>query len=261
LLDSLARPIMILTGQFYSAGFRPGERGAMARRDKRHEIMLAAEKLSSTRRFHEITTDEVAEAARVGKGTIYRYFQDKDDLFFQTAVSGFDFLCDLVRRKVPEAAPFREQLLEACREIGTFFTRRRQLFRMMQAEDFRMALVGGSMLDRWVAHRKQLVAAVADVIRKGVAEKAVRRDLPPEVLADFLLGMLRTRARDLESAPEAIKRYEVVLDLFYRGAGSGDAESAAAPPGRGARRKRGVPCAARREPLGRAAGGLSGRGR
>jgi AcrR family transcriptional regulator len=252
---------MILTGQFYSAGFRPGERGAMARRDKRQEIMLAAEKLSSTRRFHEITTDQVAEAARVGKGTIYRYFQDKDDLFFQTAVSGFDSLCDLVRRKVPEAAPFHEQLLEACREIGTFFARRRQLFRMMQAEDFRMALVGGSMMDRWVAHRKQLVAAVADVIRKGVAEKAVRGDLPPEVLADFLLGMLRTRARDLEDAPEAVRRYEVVLDLFYRGASSGDAANAAAPPGRGARRKRGVPCAARREPLGRAAGGLSARGR
>jgi AcrR family transcriptional regulator len=232
----------------------------MARRDKRHEIMLAAEKLSSTRRFHEITTDEVAGAARVGKGTIYRYFQDKDDLFFQTAVSGFDSLCDLVRRKVPEAAPFREQVLEACREIGKFFARRRQLFRMMQAEDFRMALVGGSMLDRWVAHRKLLVAAVADVIRKGVAEKAIRGDLAPEVLADFLLGMLRTRARDLEDAPESVRRYEVVLDLFCRGAGSGDAESTAAPHGRGAGRKRGVPRAARREPLGRAADGLAARG-
>ena len=211
----------------------------MARRDKRQDIMRAAEKLFTTRRFHEITTGEVAEAAQVGKGTIYRYFQDKEDLFFQTAMSGFDELCDLVRRKVPSGASFREQLLEVCERVGMFFARRKQLFRLMQAEDFRMALVVGSIHDRWLGHRKQLVAAVADVIRKGVAEKVIRGDLPPEVLANFLLGMLRTRARDLADAPEAVRRYEVVLDLFYHGAGRAVSRGTAGQASRGTRKARG----------------------
>ena len=38
----------------------------MARRDRRQEIMQAAEDLFVTSRFHEITTDQVAQAAGVG---------------------------------------------------------------------------------------------------------------------------------------------------------------------------------------------------
>jgi AcrR family transcriptional regulator len=215
----------------------------MARRDRRTEIMQAAEGLFTTKRFYEVTTDDVAQAACIGKGTIYRYFRDKDDLFFQTATWGFDALCDVVRENVPGGAPFRRQLLETCEQIGTFFQRRRQLFRMMQAEDFRLAVVGGSLYERWVRHRKKLAAAVADVIRTGVAEGVIRRDLPPEVLANFLLGMLRTRARDLEDEPAAVRGYQVVVDLFCRGAGAaGGKTGAAGPNGRpgraaGARRR------------------------
>ena len=190
----------------------------MAPQNKREQIMQAVEKLFTSRRFHEITLDDVAQGARVGKGTIYRYFQDKDDLFFQTATSGFDDLCELLRRKVPENNPFVEQLISACAQISGFFNRRRQLFQMMQAEENRMYWFKGTIRDRWMAKRKKLVAAVAEIIRKGVAEKKVRTDIPAEVLATFLLGMLRTRARDLPNNPEAMQRHELLVDLFCRGA-------------------------------------------
>jgi len=190
----------------------------MAPQNKREQIMQAVEKLFTSRRFHEITLDDVAQGARVGKGTIYRYFQDKDDLFFQTATSGFDDLCELLRRKVPENNPFVEQLISACAQISGFFNRRRQLFQMMQAEENRMYWFKGTIRDRWMAKRKKLVAAVAEIIRKGVAEKKIRTDIPAEVLATFLLGMLRTRARDLPNNPEAMQRHELLVDLFCRGA-------------------------------------------
>ena len=180
--------------------------------------MQAVEKLFTRRRFHEITLDDVAQAARVGKGTIYRYFQDKDDLFFQTATSGFDDLCELLRREVPENNPFVEQLISACVQISRFFNRRRQLFQMMQVEEDRMYWFKGTIRDRWTTKRKNLVAALAEIIRKGVREGKVRNDIPAEVLATFFLGMLRTRARDLANAPEVMPRNELLVDLFCRGA-------------------------------------------
>ncbi|MBM4019010.1 MAG: TetR/AcrR family transcriptional regulator [Planctomycetes bacterium] len=205
----------------------------MPRQDRRRQIMQAAERLFTSRRFHEITTDDVARVAGVGKGTMYRYFRDKEDLFFQTAMAGFDELCELLRR-VADDAPFLEQLPAACRQVGRFFEARRQLFRMMQAEDFRLAISKGAVYERWMEHRRTLVAAMAGVLRRGVAEGVVRRDVPPDVLANFLLGMLRTRARDLEDAPEPSRRLERVLDLFLRGA----AAAAAAPHARARSRRR-----------------------
>ena len=192
----------------------------MPRRDRRREVMAAAERLFTSRRYHEITTDDIAAAAHVGKGTIYRYFKDKEDLFFQVATSGFDEMCELLHLKVPENAPFREQLLSTCSEIPRFFERRRQLFRMMQAEDDRMQWCAEAMRERWAARRKKLVAAVAAILRRGVREGEVRSDVPPQVLANFLLGLLRTRGRDLADAPPRLRRDEFIVDLFTRGAGS-----------------------------------------
>ena len=53
----------------------------MTKEGKRGQILDALEQLLPGRRFHEITLDEVARAAQVGKGTIYLYFKDKDALF------------------------------------------------------------------------------------------------------------------------------------------------------------------------------------
>ncbi len=199
----------------------------MARGDKRTQIMKAAEKLFTSRRFHEITMADVAGAAQIGKGTIYQYFKDKDDLFFQVTTSGFEELCDLLHRRVPSNAPFAEQLVDVCTEIHRFFESRRQLFRMMQSEDARIRMCRGHVHEQWAERHAKLVAAVAVVIRKGVAEGAIRPDVPPEILAGYLLGMLRTRARELvvagvlgdtlrQGVPTEIG---VLVNLFRYGAG------------------------------------------
>ncbi|MHC4660777.1 MAG: TetR/AcrR family transcriptional regulator [Planctomycetota bacterium] len=190
----------------------------MPKVEKRRQIMSAAEKLFTGRRVHEITLDEVARAAKVGKGTIYRYFKDKDDLFFQVVTSGFDELCELLNERVPGNAPFRKQLLSACRKVTDFFAKRRQLFRMMQAEDGRMHWVKGKMHKSWAQRHRKLRNAMAGIVEKGVAEGEIRGDIPAEVLATFLLGMLRTRAHMMKDMPDKQRRHEVLVDLFCCGA-------------------------------------------
>ena len=190
----------------------------MAKRDRRAEIMQAAERLFTSRRFHEITLDHVVEEAGVGKGTVYRYFRDKDDLFFQIATHGFEELCDLLTRKVPRDAVFEERLLEACRQISDFFDRRRQLFGMMQSEEARMRWCRADLRERWMQKRRKLVSAVAEILRRGAAVGRIRRDIPAAVLASLLLGMLRARARDLGHVPESRRGLELVVGLFCHGA-------------------------------------------
>ena len=192
----------------------------MTKGDKRQQIMAAAERLFTNRAVHEITLDEVARAASVGKGTIYLHFENKEDLFFQTLMTGFDDLCGILSRKVPDSAPFDRQLISACDEISGFLAKRRQLFRLMQTEDARMTMCRGGIRERWLEHRKRLIGALAGILAKGVEEGAVRADMPAEVLATFLLGMLRTRARDLKDAPADLQRHELLVDLFMRGAGA-----------------------------------------
>ncbi len=191
----------------------------MPRKDKRRQIMQAAEKLFATRRFHEITLDEVARIAQVGKGTIYLYFKDKDDLFFQTALAGYDDLCDVLEQRVPCDAPFEEQLLIACREISKFFQRRQQVYRMIQVEDARIPWCKGNIREAWKEKRQRVVAALSAIMRRGVDEGKVRMDIPAEAMANVLMGMLRMQAIYLVDHPGSERHIDFLVDLFYRGAG------------------------------------------
>ena len=188
--------------------------------DKKQRIMQAAEQLFRNCRVHEVTLDEVAREANVGKGTIYLYFSDKEDLIFQAAVTGFDEMCALLERHAAEAGAFQERLLRACADIVGFFQARRALFRIILSEGERaMEGNGTGLRERWRARRRTMTEAVAAVIQQGVVTGEVRGDIPAEILAEFLLGLLRTRSWELESWPEAQRSPGSVVDLFLNGAG------------------------------------------
>ena len=201
----------------------------MSKRDRRSDIMEAAEKLFTGGRFEEVTLDEVVRRAGVGKGTVYRYFADKDDLFFQTAMHGLEELCELIRSSADGQASFPEQLLEACRQISSFFRRRRPLFRMMQGQECRMSACAASRRKQWQARRRELLDSLVAVLARGGDEGKIRRDIPPRVQAAFLLGMLRTRAREPELA-ELPAGVDLAVQLFLQGVGRGGQQSHEAAP-------------------------------
>jgi AcrR family transcriptional regulator len=189
--------------------------------DKKQRIMQAAERLFQTHRVHEITLDEIAREADVGKGTIYLYFSDKEDLIFQAAVAGFEEMCALLGEHAAGGGTFRERLLRTCGDIVGYFQARRPLFRIILSEGERAMEGGGvGLRERWRVRRRTMTEAVAAVIAQGAASGEIRVDIPVEILSEYLLGLLRTRSWELESWPEAQRSPAAVVDLFLNGAGA-----------------------------------------
>jgi AcrR family transcriptional regulator len=184
---------------------------------RKQQILRVAEKLMRARRFHEITLDEIAQQAAIGKGTIYRYFKDKEDLFLQVALAGFDDLCALVESADEAPGPFDAHLRSICARISAFFRQRRPWFQLIQAEGGRMNERPGRLKERWISHRQKLVAALTQVIARGVQQGQIRPQPPPELLAFILLGLLRTRALDLSEATHLPTGDDVLVDLFLHG--------------------------------------------
>ncbi len=189
--------------------------------DKRARILRAAEEMLPLLRPHEVKLDDVATAAGVGKGTIYLYFKDKEDLFLHLAMAGFEELCGMIRKEASANGEFPARLLAVCRKISGFFERRRALFRVMQADPPKSPAFTDSAYEQWMERRRDLVTAVADLMAGGQREGVLRRDVPPAVLANFFLGMLRTRARDMGEESETHRDHAFVIRLFAEGAGNG----------------------------------------
>jgi len=55
---------------------------------KRQQILAAALGVFAEKGFHNAKIEEIAQAAQVGKGTVYEYFQSKKELFQETLKEG-----------------------------------------------------------------------------------------------------------------------------------------------------------------------------
>lgn len=184
--------------------------------EKRLQILRAAERLFATRRFHELTLDEVARAAKVGKGTIYLHFAGKDDLFVETAANGFEELCRQLGGLL-DAAPEPELLLEGARRMGRFFEQRHRTMRLMEGEGHR--LFHGGLGARLAAHRKRMLELLAGLMERLQAGGVIGAAEPPAVQARFLLALLHARQHAACEAGAATATVEDVVAFFRRGTG------------------------------------------
>lgn len=98
--------------------------------ERKSNIMQAAADTFARKGFHNTTTKEIAEAADVAEGTIYNYFDSKEDLLLQI----FDYLADMEgRRRYFEEVPsddFRDFFVE---HIRARITRLREDYTMFLA--------------------------------------------------------------------------------------------------------------------------------
>ena len=185
--------------------------------DKKARIMQSAEKLFLSRQFHEISIEDIAKEAGIGKGTIYLYFLDKEDLFYQTAVSGFDEMCGLLRSNSSNDGNAHQKLLAALEKIDSFFQGRRPLIRMINSEWGRAMGRGGSLQGAWRERRKGMIEAVAEILKEGMASGEIRQDISPLAMAEYLFGIMRTRGDKYEALQGPDGSLKVLTDLFING--------------------------------------------
>ncbi|MFI5180957.1 MAG: TetR/AcrR family transcriptional regulator [Thermoanaerobaculia bacterium] len=181
---------------------------------KRADILTAATVVFARKGFHEVRTDEIAAEACVGKGTLYRYFPTKDDLFYSAVLAGFDemdaVLEALRAREDPPAATLAKVARQALRIFWS-----RPSFNMVLHPDTRRFRIR----EREVKKRREaLVKFVRETIARGVALGDFR-PVDPRVSAEIFLGMLRGLLfhRNESDSPAALVR--TLTDTFLSGIG------------------------------------------
>jgi AcrR family transcriptional regulator len=66
------------------------------RETRRRLILAAAQKLFAEKDFRSVTVREIAKAAEVSIGTIYNYYSNLDELFFDVFVKGTEQITELL---------------------------------------------------------------------------------------------------------------------------------------------------------------------
>jgi len=185
--------------------------------DKGKLILRVAEKLFMSRRYHEVTLDEVARKAGVGKGTIYRYFKNKEDLYYQIILSGIDELVESLELARQGEVDSGEELRRVVQKLLEFYSERHSLFALMHSEQLRRSGRRGKFRQLWRQKSDRTAEVLSSVIGRNMEAGRYRRCMSPAAAARLLLGMVRSALWNRSEMPQDRELSAVISDVFEAG--------------------------------------------
>jgi AcrR family transcriptional regulator len=182
----------------------------------RDDILATVAKVFAERGYHGTDMDLVAEALQRGKGTLYRYFRSKEELFLAAVDLGLRRLREAVQASTAEAPGPREQVARAISACLTFFD--------ANAEFAELLIQGRAefpdrMRRTWLTHRDAALGpwqklycgpAAQDHVGPMPAERAL--DVVGMLVCGAVFGLGLT---ECGGGPES--RVEDVLDIVFNG--------------------------------------------
>lgn len=158
--------------------------------DKRELILKAVEEVIKTKRFHEVKMDDVAKEAGVGKGTIYRYFPNKDELYFELAVSGFDSIKNDVEQISSSNLNYSLKFLKLTQRMETFFLTRKTIARVMREIEARYEEESTPRFLKIQQHKLDLRNQIAVIMQEGLEKDKLTMALTAAQYAEFWIHQL-----------------------------------------------------------------------
>lgn len=157
---------------------------------RREAIVEAAAAVFAEVGFSRAVIAAIARRAGVGKGTVYEYFDSKEELYFAVFEWYMELLAKGVREKVSPELPALERLRRLAEEAMNWAMDCGDMYGL--SLDFWGATVNSPMRERF---RDALGGAylfyrqrVAELLREGVARGEVRPDADIEAVAAGLVG-------------------------------------------------------------------------
>jgi AcrR family transcriptional regulator len=176
------------------------------------KILDAAARLFGTRRFHEVRMDDIAAEVGVGKGTLFRYFRDKEDLYLAVLDRASDQFVERVKVELARHADPRAGLIALVHTIIAYFDEHPHLLDLIQRAE---VLHGSDPNLPWRKTRGELMHLVVALFHQAQARgDFVVHD--PELASLMLLGGLRSVIR-FGPVPRPRDLPERLVDAYLHG--------------------------------------------
>jgi AcrR family transcriptional regulator len=159
---------------------------------RRMEIAKAAIDVLSAKGFERTTIQEIADAAGIGKGTIYEYFKSKEEIIIYTGNALFDSMFQSVDTAFNNLKTPGEKLQALADSMISMVDQMQNIFIVyieLWLVYLRKKRYGGSLLllnESLVKIRKM----VSEILDEGKKAKQIMKDIDTESAAIFLVASL-----------------------------------------------------------------------
>jgi AcrR family transcriptional regulator len=179
----------------------------------RERILESAAKLFAEEEFDQVLIDDVAARAGVGKGSVYRQFKSKEQLYAAAVINGFANLQREIRTALAGCSTMRSRIETIVRLALRFFWGRQQFFSLLRDPK----ALPRSQERQYRAQREDLSRLIRAVLDDGVKRGAIRSDLDTQLAAESLLGMMRGITRYSREHTTPDRAVDILTALFLGG--------------------------------------------
>ena len=179
----------------------------------RERILQSAAELFADREFDLVLIDEVAAHAGVGKGSVYRQFKSKEELYAAAVIDGFAELQREIRAALAGCTSTRDQIATIVRHTVRFFWTRRQFFALLRDPK----ALPPSQERQYRAQRNDLSRLISGVLDEGVRRGTMRPGFDTRIAAEAMLGMVRGINRYSREYTTPERAVDIVTSIFLDG--------------------------------------------
>jgi TetR/AcrR family fatty acid metabolism transcriptional regulator len=158
---------------------------------KRRAIIRASLRVFARKGYETSALDEVAREAHLAKGTLYLYFKDKEDLYFQVMLSVLERLEIYVGQQTkPSHNPLEKMEALARGQISFLTDNPNYLSLFMVAFSPQMATVHKRIMEPLFEKRKRLSEYLHEIVEEGKAGGFIRGDIDTRDVVFSYMGMV-----------------------------------------------------------------------
>jgi TetR/AcrR family transcriptional regulator len=164
----------------------PRERKEREKEQRREDILSASEKLFLSKGLNGTTMDEIAKECELSKGTLYLYFQSKEQMYLTITHKALTVLFDTMAEAVNSVETTIEKLQKVGESYLTFFNDYPDYFHIMNdivdyAGFMRKDLIEVGM--SITGKNNDVWNLITNIVKEGVSNGLFREDTDPLEIA------------------------------------------------------------------------------
>ncbi len=188
---------------------------------KKKKLIESAAVLFSQKSYHEVMVEDVAKLADVAKGTVYNYFDSKEDLYFSIMTQRMENLTVSLEEKIKQETSSIDSLHSFILHLYMFMMKYQSFFLMYQKESLK---ADHELCADLISLEKQLKELLAGIIRSGKSENLFR-NIEEDFAVDLVLGSIygavyrgiENKYNDDQMAADREKIFDFILHGLFSG--------------------------------------------
>ncbi|HON58455.1 MAG TPA: TetR/AcrR family transcriptional regulator [Smithella sp.] len=187
---------------------------------RRREILNQAEKIFAAKDYYAVTMAEIARASGFSIGSLYHFFNGKEDLYSRMISEKMDLMYAETRKAVDSVSTVMEKI-EMFVDAHLLFAENNSDFcrLFVRGESAALSQVINSLREKLLADYFAHITFLENLLKDGI-EKKLFRDLTPRFMAEALFHLIKASLFEwmldpIQASPRSHKN--LILNIFFDG--------------------------------------------